>query len=91
MMLGAPGSSVIRPVVQTLREPATCGKRRSISASTRRSASPASRGAMLVVPAWFCSPVAVSRYCQIATIAVTTPIFRPEVSSVSPCSIWAST
>ena len=30
------------------------------------------------------------RYCQIATIAVTTPIFWPELSSVSPCSICAS-
>ena len=60
-------------------------------ASRRTSARPASRRrAIEVVPAWFCSPVTVMRYCQIATIAVTTPIFRPPASSVSPCSICAS-
>ena len=32
---------------------------------------------MLVVPAWFCSPVTAMRYCQMATIAVTTPMLQP--------------
>ena len=45
---------------------------------------------MEVVPAWFCSPSTVSLYCQMATMAVTTPILSPVLSSVSPCSICAS-
>ena len=43
-----------------------------------------------VVPAWFCSPVTVKAYCQIATIAVTTPMRSFSSSSVAPCSICAS-
>ena len=75
MMLGAPGSSVMLPVVHTVRGPQTCGKRSSISTQNFASASPASlRSAIRVVPAWFCSPVKVIRYCQMPTMEVTTPI-----------------
>ena len=91
MMLGAPGSSVMRPVVHTVRGPQTAGKRSSIATQNLASARPASlRIAIRVVPAWFCSPVNVMRYCQIPTMEVTTPILRPPLSSVSPCSICAS-
>ena len=48
------------------------------------------RTAIRVVPAWFCSPSKVIRYCQMPTIEVTTPIARPPLSSVGPCSICAS-
>ncbi|MGY3407997.1 hypothetical protein ACVWZV_004110 [Bradyrhizobium sp. GM5.1] len=52
MMLGAPGSSVMRPVVQTVRRPQLSGKRLSIATQNFASASPASfRAAMRVVPA----------------------------------------
>jgi hypothetical protein len=43
-----------------------------------------------VVPAWFCSPVTAMPYCQIATIAVTTPMRSSPISSESPCSMCAS-
>ncbi len=50
----------------------------SIATQNRASARPASlRTAIRVVPAWFCSPVNVMRYCQMPTIEVTTPIFSP--------------
>ena len=52
MMLGAPGSSVMRPVVHTVRGPASAGKRSSIATQNLASASPASlRSDMRVVPA----------------------------------------
>ena len=91
MMLWLPGSSVMRPVVHTVRGPQISGKRLSIAESSRTSARPASRRRVIeVVPAWFCSPVAENEYCQIATIAVTTPMRSLSLSSVSPCSICAS-
>ena len=61
MMLWLPGSSVMRPVVHTVRGPQISGKRLSIAESSRTSASPASRRRVIeVVPAWFCSPVTVN-------------------------------
>jgi hypothetical protein len=52
MMLGAPGSSEIRPVVHTVRGPHNAGKRSSIATHSRASASPASlRSFICVVPA----------------------------------------
>ena len=52
MMLGAPGSSVMRPVVQTVRGPQIAGKRSSIATQNFASARPASlRIAIRVVPA----------------------------------------
>ena len=42
MMLGAPGSSVMRPVVQTVRGPHAAGKRSSIATQNLASARPAS-------------------------------------------------
>ena len=52
-----PGSSVMRPVVHTVRAPQISGKRLSIALSSLISARPASRRrAIEVVPAWFCSP-----------------------------------
>ena len=91
MMLWLPGSSVMRPVVHTVRGPQISGKRLSIALSSLISASPASRRRNIeVVPAWLCSPVTVMPYCQIATIAVTIPILSWPISSESPCSICAS-
>ena len=50
--LGAPGSRVILPVVQTERGPTTAGKRSSIMLQNLTSATPASlRTGMRVVPA----------------------------------------
>ncbi len=73
MMEGAPGSSLICPVVQVVRSPTTAGKAASIAASRRTAVSPASRrSAMLVPPAWSCMPSMVMRNCQMATIPVTT-------------------
>jgi hypothetical protein len=52
MMLGAPGSRVMWPVVQTVRGPHAPGKRSSMATQNRASASPASlRTAIRVVPA----------------------------------------
>ena len=52
MMLGAPGSRVMRPVVHTVRGPHAPGKRSSMATQNRASASPASlRTAIRVVPA----------------------------------------
>ena len=90
-MLGAPGSSVMRPVVHTVRGPQAAGNRSSIATQNFASARPASlRTAIRVVPAWFCSPVKVIRYCQMPTMEVTTPMLSAPLSSVWPCSIWAS-
>ena len=78
-MLGAPGSSVIRPVVQTVRGPATSGNRSLIAAAKRTSATPASlRIAMRVVPAWFCTPSNTMRKRWLPTIAVTMPMRSPQ-------------
>ena len=72
----------MRPVVHTVRGPQISGKRLSIALSSLISASPASRLRVIeVVPAWFCSPVTVMPYCQIATIAVTTPMRFSSPSS----------
>ena len=52
MMLGAPGSSVMRPVVQTVRGPLTVGKRSSMTTHNLAAARPASlRSFIRVVPA----------------------------------------
>ena len=65
----------MRPVVHTVRGPQAAGKRSSISTQNLASARPASlRMAIRVVPAWFCSPVKMMRYCQIPTMDVTTPM-----------------
>mgnify|MGYP000084274983 CR=1 FL=1 len=59
-------------------------------AAERRFSEPCRRIAMRVVPAWFWVPSKMMRYCQMATMLVTTPTERSLASSQSPCSMWAS-
>ena len=69
----------MRPTVQTVRGPATCGKRRSIALANRTSATPASRRiAMRVVPAWFCTPSKAMRKLRAPTMLVTTASRFPD-------------
>ena len=92
MMLWPPGSSVMRPVVHTVRGPADL---RKLACRSRRAAAPARGRHRGAAPSRSCRRgsarrVTVMRYCQIATIAVTTPILSRLCSSVSPCSMCAS-
>ena len=91
MMLGAPGSTAMRPQVQVLRSPQIFGNSWSIIASSRTAARPASfRSAMVVPPAWSCIPSMVMRHCQMPTMPVTTPARSPAFSSWVPCSMCIS-
>ena len=92
MMLGSPGSNRILPNVQTVRAALSSAKRRSIAATSRTSATPASRRShIMVVPAWFCWPIrrdAVIPQADEAGDDADLQLFA--VSSVRPCSICAS-
>lgn len=91
MMAGASGSRVNRPVVYTVRAPASRGKRSSMVDANSASATPASlRIPIGFVPAWFCTQSNTIRKRWLPMITVTMPMRYSLDSRYGPCSIWAS-
>ena len=76
MMLSAPGSNRTLPMVHTLVGPATSAIRaRTLTANSNRATPASARRSIGVVPAWFCSPLKLTRAARMPTMDVTTPIW----------------